>query len=531
MAAADWTDAAPTSPAAQEGGWTDAESVPPPADFGARLGKVWDKPTPGSIFDLAKKVYQAVTLPGEVYQGNIDPSSDEGIRRAFDAAMVLNPAPLGRASAPFGGVAAPRAPSVPAEAASAVEAAGRLGTQIPRYMTSDPQARLAEGVKTIPWAGQPVVKAAEELRSGLGRAAEDVAEQTTPFQAGAEAGEGLRQWISDKSKEPVSDAYTEVERLFDVPTARVDLTNAKETAIQIARERANANLPQSKVVDILDNAISQPSGMNYEGIKLLRSYLGERTPEELVAEGISPTEAKRLYGPLTEDLGNAVRAAGGEDAFAAWQTANNLAKETAAKRQQLGKIVGTRGDAPPELIFSRLMAMAGTKSSANISRLNLAREAMGPEAWQSFGASVISRMGRDPQGEFSPQRFKTAFSAMSPDARNAVFSPDQAKRLNDLFTVSALVDEKINRFANVSKTAHTRGAFDAIMGLVLHPFRAVRTFAGGRLIANALSRPAVVRAATDYARAQAAGNLWSAATKAAILQRVILEEFPGIRGI
>jgi hypothetical protein len=48
---------------------------------------------------LAKETYRAVTLPGEVYAGRVDPMSDEAVKRSFDLAGLLT---LGAGAVPAG---------------------------------------------------------------------------------------------------------------------------------------------------------------------------------------------------------------------------------------------------------------------------------------------------------------------------------------------------------------------------------------------------------------------------------------------
>ena len=156
---------------------------------------------------------------------------------------------------------------------------------------------------------------------------------------------------------------------------------------------------------------------------------------------------------MTKDLGNVVREAGGEDAFAAWHKANRLASLTKAQQNALSKIIGTKGDAPPEAVFNRLATFANSKRGADLNRLQLAKQAMGPAAWGEVGAATIDRLGMAPDGAFSPQRFVTAFGNMAPAARNELFSGQQHAALQDLFLVSKHIQDRITRFGNPSGTA------------------------------------------------------------------------------
>jgi hypothetical protein len=217
-------------------------------------------------------------------------------------------------------------------------------------------------------------------------------------------------------------------------------------------------------------------------------------------------EAKRLYGALTKDLTNIITQAGGEGAHAAWREANALARLTNIQKETLTKLIGPKGDVSPEGVFTRLMNYAGSKSSADLNRLRLAKRTMGPAAWDEVGSAFISRLGSPPEGGFSADRFVTAFGNLSPKARAELFTPQQHAALNDLMTVSTHVRDRISRFSNPSGTS--RGIFGGGMltGMVADPITIITGMIGTRLTAEALSRPAVVRAANQAARRASTGD-------------------------
>jgi len=161
-------------------------------------------------------------------------------------------------------------------------------------------------------------------------------------------------------------------------------------------------------------------------------------------------------------------------------------------------------------VFSNLTQMAGSKASADINGLQLAKQAMGPQAWQQVGNGIISRLGRDPQGNFSPDRFigPNGYNGLSDAAKSILFTPPQRAALDDLNLVSNQVNEKITKFSNTSKTAHVSKAAELLTGggLFIHPVATVAGIAGTRGAAYLLSRPAVAQAAVRLGRAQLAGS-------------------------
>jgi len=306
------------------------------------------------------------------------------------------------------------------------------------------------------------------------------------------------------------------------------LDNTRATVADIMARNTNARLPaRSKGVDLVFDAVQDPRGMNYAGTKDLRSYLGEKTNFQLAAEGIDPREKKLLYGALSKDLGKIVGEAGGPEAFSAWRKANVLNQVAKTEQKRLSKILGASADAGPEAIFNRLVTFANSNAGADVGRLRLARRAMGPEAWSEIAPVLIDRLGRAAAGEdFSPGRFVTAWNKMSGAAKNELFTGQQAAALSDLFIVSKHIQDRITRFGNPSGTARGSIIGQGITGgaLFAEPVSTITTLVGARLAAEALSRPAVVRAATRVARASLAGNPVAARRALEVLRAAVQAE-------
>jgi hypothetical protein len=545
-------------------------SQAPQRSFLDKLGsfarKVYEDPQGSAPFlgGLATLPRRAPEAARELTFGADPEAAREAAGTALEAASLLSPAPAGQRafladSALRARTAAPPLRPMPAQAgtaAEAVAAASRLpggGVTLPGYIATEstvmPQGAAA--LKNVPWGGQPIVRSAEKLTADLGRAAGEIAPAVTSEAAGGRASSGLRSFIETRSQKPVSEAYKAVDDLIN-PEVRVPLTNTAELVKEMRTTRANARIPgSSKAVDLVSGAVrsplddvppelmagivrrnpelAQPPGMNYAGIKDLRTYLRSKTPQQLITEGIDPTEAKRILGALTKDLGNVVRQSSPE-AFGAWQEANALASRTARERQALARTVGVKGDAPSEQVFERLATYAKSKAGADLNRLRLAKRAMGPEAWNEVGSALINRLGKAaPDTPFSPDRFVTAWGNMSGAAKQELFSGQQAAALNDLFIVSNHVKERITKFGNPSGTARgmTGNTIFGVLGggaLWAEPVSVITSIVGMRLAAEAMSRPAIVRAATQVSRASLAGNPVATRRALARLQQIAVRE-------
>ena len=501
--------------------------------------KVYENPPPtiAGIRDIMKGAPEAAqALRSPALGGTASPAEQEAAAgRMFGAAMLGTPLPtamrggegvlgapqtglLAREMQPgmfgYGSMPAPRlspapppsATTVPAQAA--VEAAGRQNVPLPRFMAGEGTAipQFAGAIRNVPWAGEPIVRAAAQLPRDIGARVSELAPASTPAVAGEAARGGVANWIKTGSQGPVSAAYKEVDRLVD-PAVRVPLDNTAAIVSEILAERTAARLnSRSKAVDMVLGAVQSPNAMDYAGTKYLRTAVFEKTPQELAIQGIDKREFARIRGALTKDLTAVVRESSPE-ALAAWQEANTLARLTAKQREALVNVVGREGEATPETVFARLVRYADNRTTSDLRRLQLAKNAMGSEAWGEVGSALISRIGRAPDGTFSPDRFVTAYGNLSPAGRGLLFGAEQHAALNDMMTLSMHARDRITRFSNPSGTARGVSGLAAASGaLFADPTLMIASMLGTRMAAEAMARPAVVRAANAVSRAAQSGN-------------------------
>lgn len=501
----------------------------PEKTISERLSSTYENATPGGPLWLAKQFIEGAT--GAVQssaQATIpNPTTEEGAFLqnqgrdagpgfATQAAAIAGPMAPGGTGGVFAAPMASKSilPAAPtgASATPVLDAAKSIGVDIPQYLATDsvPVQRMASAIKNIPLSGDKIVKSADAVNRGLGEAAKGVADSfgagSTDIAGGA-AKDSLSQWIKGGSQKPVNEAYKEVDALIN-PEVRLPLENTAAEISKIMAERANAKIPgKSGAVSALMDAV-QSDGLNYTGVKDLRSFLGEKSPQELIASGINPKEAKRLYGPLTKDLETIVGQAGGETALGKWKEANSLASLTMGQRKQLSKVIGAKGDATPEAVYSRLVGYAGSKSSGDINRLMLARKAMGEDAWNEVASATVARLGRDAQGNFSPDRFFTAYGNFSQAGKNTLFGAKDglAKSLEDINTVVGAIKDKIGKFSNPSGTAQNLLGAGMLTAAMHEPLTMIGSAIGGRALAEMLSKPATAKATAEYLKAYLAAT-------------------------
>src|SRR5262249_53776170 len=139
-----------------------------------------------------------------------------------------------------------------------------------------------------------------------------------------------------------------------------------------ARDVASATQDGQKVIDLVREALQRPRGLTYEGLKELRTRVGERLFGEIAPEaGTSARALNSIYSALTEDLRFGVQRAGigkrgssAQQALAAFDQATAEHARIKGIVKQLKNIVGTDGSASAERVFDRIAAMAGVNARA-----------------------------------------------------------------------------------------------------------------------------------------------------------------------
>lgn len=445
------------------------------------------------------------------------PDTNEGVLSSAGRLLgtgLASGAPTSRASALAPAVEAAQELRPGQQVVAAADRLSATGSpvQVPRAVATDNMSVQQAGAATsnVPVAGTPLVKAAERTISQLGEKADEVSQGFGSGKSVAEAGDtaraAVKDWITGESAANASKLYGRVDSLVD-PNIKTPLINTRDTIADIAAKRSAAGLSSGKATDAVLEAVQRNEGLTYEGTKTLRTSIGEDMSRGILPEGVSAGELKSIYGALTKDLEASVQAAGGEKASAALSRANQYYKLVSDRRESLAKIVGSDGNAPAETVLSRIEAMAGSTSRADISKLAQARKAIGADDWNELASTIVGRLGRDVEGQFSPQRFITAYGKISDAGKSVLFrsggKSELAGHLDDIAKVSSRFKE-LQKFANPSGTA--RAGFGGLIGAgaFAEPLTTLTTVLGGRVLATALAKPASAASIAKWAKANEA---------------------------
>ncbi len=422
----------------------------------------------------------------------------------------------------------PVAPKAPPPSGEVAQAAARLSdagypVDIPRVVSSDSLATQQAGaqLRNIPVIGDPIIKSTEKATRQMGGVVEKVAAEqggASMERSGEVAQAAIKDWITGRSKDAVKTAYDAVDNAVSL-SARADLNNTRTVIADIAAKRQNAQIPgNSKAVDIVLDAVQSPNGLNYSGVKDLRTYLGEllEKPQMLPAD-IRQSELKQIYGALTKDLENVVRVAGGTRGEHLWKRANSLNAAVQKRREELAKIVGMSGDVPPARVFERLQAAASSGSRADTALLTKARQAIGQD-WDEVVSGITARLGQNAKGEFSPAIYLNSWEKLSDNGKAMLFTKDHRSALEDLAKISHRTAVDLQKFANPSGTGRASWTALGLTGAMsIEPLTMISTALGGNALARILSKPASARSLAKWAQAQQASVIAPSPRSAALL--------------
>lgn len=413
----------------------------------------------------------------------------------------------GMAAGPVAGVSR----TIPA----AVSAAERIGVDVPKAIaTESPLVAFTGQVAARAPGGGPLMKAIEESRESLKGAVSTAANKaggvTDPAMAGDNFASAIETSFKPTVKSGVSAAYDNVAALMD-KSKTTELANTQGAVADILARRGESSISGlGKAVDTVKEAIKQPGGMTFDGIKGLRTHLGEMLDSGVFPEGMSEHELRRLYGALSEDMKTSAFNAGGGRAVSALERANELNKQVVDWKEGIKKVLGPDSRSG-EGVAGTIIRMAGKGSSADLETLAKARSAVPKEVWQDIASTAISKLGTARNGEWTPAAFATDFRNLSDRGKQLLFrsvgSGDVLPFLDDIAEVSQKFVDR-GKLANTSGTAGhnalyaTGGAIAAGIahGSFIEPLTAIGGIAGINGMARLLARPATAASVARWTR-------------------------------
>jgi hypothetical protein len=419
-------------------------------------------------------------------------------------------APLGAAVGRFVGRGAPGA------ADDIARAAEQAGVDLPRAAaTGDGIAgwavrQSAGALKNVPIVGAPLVKAStkalDQMESSAGRIAEGYASAASPVTAGDSAKAAISNWIKGDSAKMTEDLYKGVGAHIPANATR-PLRATQEAFEQLGVEDIrSASTVNKTAADMVKEAISRPGGLSFDGLLKLRTNVGAMLEDSMLPNaGTNKPALKRVYEGLSKDLEAMAFSKGGAPAVKAWQEATRASKIINQEREALTKIVGKDGMRSPEATLDTLLRMAGTRSTADITKLKLARRVINDDAWDEVASAAIHRLGRNQGNEFSPAHFLKNYSALSDDAATTLFGSTGKGNMKGELDALAKVTAKFKDLESMGNPSGTGrvGSLLAMVGTLatLGPLALLAKMFTGYRVAKFMASPVKVKEITRFSEA------------------------------
>ena len=430
------------------------------------------------------------------------------------------------------GARAPSGEPSPADIVSASERLSSRGAplQVPKIVASNDEllSTLGSTAKELPFVGKPLTEAAEKTAGQIGTKVGELSGGQTRISAGETAKDALTNWIGPRSQKLVSDAYDKVDNLITTPALQpLDATRKVAQSVQDEMNKSQKILGEDPAVKYLMNAITDPAGLDYLGIKGLRTRIGKMLddPSEIYKDA-SPS-LRQLYKGLTEDLKAVVEKSGGPRALKEFEAANAFNAKIQSQREALLKITGTKESSKSgDQIFDTLLRQAGSSGATDIPKLALAQRSMTPQEWANVSRGVIENLSiNKTTNAFDPASLFRQYARLSDQGKDILFGPAKApsygvrNALDDLATVGNRLD-RLNAIAS-SQGGGERKILTAaeLFGIFFHPVKAIPAVLAGRAFSSAMAEPATAQSVARWAKAyEVLGSKPSSATARAFVR-------------
>lgn len=331
------------------------------------------------------------------------------------------------------------------------------------------QQALEAGASKVPGGAGVMERFSQRQAAQMDEAIQRISTALAPNSSATDAGEAIVRGV-DTFKANIKATQKQLYAKLDAhiaPDTPISVSNAEgslkaltadipgaETLSGMFKNNRIQGISQALQAD-LDNAVVTGT-LPYRAVKELRSAVGREMADGGLVPDVPRAQWSKLYGALSDDLGEAANGAGPQ-AARAWEVANRY---TRAQMEKLERLSGIVSKDAPEKIFQA--TISGTSEGATVARRVI--NALPMAERREVAAAVLQRLGRATPGQqnaigdaFSSETFLTNLSRMSPIARHTLFGrtniPEIEQQVASLATVAAARRNGSKVFSNPSGTA------------------------------------------------------------------------------
>lgn len=306
---------------------------------------------------LAESVWDAFTLPGDVYAGRVAPDSDEEIQRAWGLASLATPmSPATRAGVGAVGVPitrAARSAPIVSHTEQAANTAADLGAPLPTGLASDSRATQAvtQAARSLPFVGAKIDTQVAKTIGAAGDAVTGIADELAGGVTDrASVGATLRpsiEGIIESNNARISSGYGVLRAMLDQSQSFL-LPKTEKTLAAILKERTAAG-KINPISGLEDVERLTKMGATFDGLLRARSDIGDLIEFAKANPGFNKGDLKRLYGAMSADMDAVARRTvkrgiNPDRASEALRNANTTAAPLIEFNTQLQRLAGMKSE-------------------------------------------------------------------------------------------------------------------------------------------------------------------------------------------
>ena len=322
-------------------------------------------------------------------------------------------------------------------------------------------SRYFEGIlKHAPGAVGTFKTALEDQAKSIGARITQIADRLSRNADEVSAGQaGLRgvRSFTDSFKNKASRLYSDLDAEIPAQT-QVQVASTVAELQKITKPisgapgvtEITANNQLNKVATALIDDVQKGGGsIPYEGLKQLRTWVGERLGAPSLTNDLPQAQLKALYGALSDDM-RAAATAQGASAERAFNRANDFYRAGSKRIDDHLERLAKQG-AEPEKVFEALWRGRGGETF-----IQTVRRSIPDSDWKTVAAAALKRLGdaknsvQSAAGDvWSSETFLTRWNELSPSAKQAFFGGSSLGTLRHDLDAIARTAERIREQAKV----------------------------------------------------------------------------------
>lgn len=439
---------------------------------------------------LAQKAAGAISNP--IVQGAIYGSSEGDTladKLSGAAAGVVGakyaPAVLGAAGKAFGVLGSKIAPEFSEQVSQALnkgvskgQIAGAIGDDVgfsvPAFVGSESgPSKFTTNLDLR----NSMAKASNRTTNEIGGKLADISGSANPNDTGEAIRSSVQNWLKDDQHPSgfVSQLSSYFDPIKDITSSpnKFNLSDLQSAADSIRNSSKSIVGDVEPSLNVISKAMSLPDGLTFDQMHALRQQIADQISFNKMpgSQNLDNKILNKLYGAVTNDMRNAAKGIGGDEAVGLFDQANKNAKNLYDLRDSILKMTGNptinaTGSKDAGQIYQGIENAALKKASgpnvSDLENLHSVLNSYDPAAWDQVGRTYVAK-NIAPNGQFSFSNLSKKYGTdLHPKGRDLLFtnaaSNDLRQTLDKIETFGNMPSGKNSVGNHIDDLARTAGS-------------------------------------------------------------------------